>query len=112
MKGFISIQWNCDSVDWKEEGAEIEYSRIKENLKPGSILLFHNNAKYTPENLEKVLKYYKIKEYKFVKVGDLIYNEDYTIEKMELKEKNNKNLLEIYCNCIIMEIQTCGLLFL
>lgn len=80
-EGFISIQWNCDSVDWKEEGAEIEYSRIKENLKPGSILLFHNNAKYTPENLEKVLKDYQNQEYKFVKVGDLIYNEGYTVEK-------------------------------
>ena len=44
-------------------------------------MLFHNNAKYTPENLEKVLKDYQNQEYKFVKVGDLIYNEGYTIEK-------------------------------
>lgn len=80
-EGFISIQWDCDSVDWREEGAEIEYSRIKENLKPGSILLFHNNAKYTPENLERLLKDYQKKEYEFVKVGELIYNKDYTIEK-------------------------------
>ena len=80
-EGFISIQWDCDSVDWREEGAEIEYSRIKENLKPGSILLFHNNAKYTPENLERLLKDYQKKEYKFVKVGDLIYNKNYAIEK-------------------------------
>lgn len=80
-EGFISIQWDCDSVDWKEEGAEIEYSRIKENLKPGSILLFHNNAKYTPENLERVLKEYQEQEYKFVKVGELIYNKNYVIEQ-------------------------------
>ena len=44
-------------------------------------MLFHNNAKYTPENLERILDYYQKKEYEFVKVGELIYNKDYIIEK-------------------------------
>jgi polysaccharide deacetylase family sporulation protein PdaB len=74
------IQWNVDSIDWKEQGAEIEYNRIIKNTKPGSILLFHNNAKYTPENLSKILGFLTGQGYEFVKVSDLIYKSDYYID--------------------------------
>ncbi|MCB2289596.1 polysaccharide deacetylase family protein [Clostridium sp. CS001] len=74
------IQWDVDSIDWKEQGAEIEYNRIIKNTKPGSILLFHNNAKYTPENLSKILEFLTKQDYKFVKVSDLIYKSDYYID--------------------------------
>ena len=49
-KGYKCIQWDVDSVDWKQSGADVEYNRVMKNVKAGSILLFHNNAKYTPEN--------------------------------------------------------------
>ena len=74
------IQWDVDSIDWKEQGAEIEYNRIIKNAKPGSILLFHNNAKYTPQNLPKILQYFKSQGYTFVKVSDLIYKNNYYID--------------------------------
>lgn len=74
------IQWDVDSIDWKEQGAEIEYNRIIKNTKPGSIMLFHNNAKYTPENLPKILEFLRGQGYKFVKVSDLIYKSDYYID--------------------------------
>lgn len=74
--GYISIQWDVDSVDWKELGEEVEYSRVKNNIKPGSIVLFHNNAKYTPRNLEKLLKECSDEGYKFMPVGELIYSEN------------------------------------
>ena len=74
------IQWNVDSIDWKEEGAEIEYNRIVNKTKPGSILLFHNDAKYTPDNLPKILQYLKAEGYEFVKISDLIYKENYYID--------------------------------
>ena len=73
------IQWDVDSIDWKEQGAEIEYNRIVKKTKPGSILLFHNNAKYTPENLPRILEYFKAKGYEFVKISDLIYKNNYYI---------------------------------
>lgn len=78
--GHYCIQWDVDSIDWKEEGADIEYNRIIKNTKPGSILLFHNNAKYTPENLPKIIENLQRNEYKFVKIGDLIYRNDYKID--------------------------------
>ncbi|MGL4108235.1 polysaccharide deacetylase family protein [Clostridium sp. LP20] len=75
-EGYVPIQWDVDSVDWKQQGEEIEYNRIKKNIKPGSILLFHNNAKYTPKNLERLLKELTDEGYKFVTVSELIYQEE------------------------------------
>ena len=77
--GYYCIQWNVDSVDWKEQGADIEYRRIIKNIKPGSILLFHNSAKYTPENLPSIIKNLQSRGYKFVKVGDLIHKDNYRL---------------------------------
>lgn len=74
------IQWDVDSIDWKEQGAEVEYKRVVSKTVNGSIILFHNNAKYTPENLPKVIEALKSKGYKFVTVGQLIYKEDYSID--------------------------------
>ncbi|MBU3189868.1 polysaccharide deacetylase family sporulation protein PdaB [Clostridium bowmanii] len=73
------IQWDADSIDWKAQGAEIELDRIIKKTKPGSILLFHNEAKYTPENLPKILEYLKGEGYEFVKISDLIYKNNYYI---------------------------------
>jgi len=73
------IQWDVDSIDWKEQGADIEFNRIVKKTKPGSILLFHNDAKYTPENLPRILEYLKTQGYEFVKISDLIYKDNYYI---------------------------------
>lgn len=75
------IQWDVDSVDWKQDGKEIEYNRVIKKIKPGSIILFHNNAKYTPENLERILKKLKDDNYKVVTVGEIIYKESYKIDR-------------------------------
>ena len=42
-------------------------------------MLFHTNAQYTPENLEKILKNLEDKGYSFVGVSKLIYLKDYEI---------------------------------
>lgn len=89
--GYIPIQWDVDSVDWKEDGKEIEYERISKKSREGSIILFHNNTKYTPENLDKFLNEFKNQGYEFVKVSDLIYNEDYEIDitgEQKIKKHN------------------------
>jgi polysaccharide deacetylase family sporulation protein PdaB len=78
--GYYCIQWDVDSIDWREEGAALEYNRVIKNAKPGSILLFHNNAKYTPDNLSGIIEMLQGKGYKFVKIGDLIYKDNYHID--------------------------------
>jgi polysaccharide deacetylase family sporulation protein PdaB len=78
--GHFPIQWDVDSIDWKEQGAEVEYNRVMQKTKPGSILLFHNTAKYTPENLPKVLEKLQGEGYTFVKITDLIHKDNYFID--------------------------------
>lgn len=78
--GLKAIQWDADSVDWKANGADIEYERIVSKAKEGSILLFHNDGKYTPENLPRIIEKYQSMGYEFVKVSELIYNKDYYLD--------------------------------
>lgn len=77
--GHMCIQWDVDSIDWKEEGSDIEYNRVMNKVKPGSIILFHNTAKYTPQNLERILEKLKSQGYTFVTVSELIYKNNYYI---------------------------------
>ena len=86
--GLCSIQWDVDSIDWKEQGADLEYERIIKKTKSGSILLFHNTAKYTPDNLPRIIKELKGNGFEFVKVGDLIYKENYYIDSAGVQKKN------------------------
>lgn len=87
------VQWDVDSIDWKAEGADIEYRRIVDKTKPGSILLFHNDGKYTPENLPKIIEKLEADGYKFVKISELIYKENYYLDhegkQIKIKKENN-----------------------
>lgn len=78
--GYHCIQWDVDSIDWRAEGEEKEYNRVMKNIKPGSILLFHTDGKYTPKTLPRIIEDLKAKGYEFVKVGDLIYKNNYYID--------------------------------
>jgi polysaccharide deacetylase family sporulation protein PdaB len=80
--GRYTIQWDVDSIDWKEYGPSIEYNRVIKNTKPGSILLFHNTAKYTPETLPQVIEKLQKNGYSFVKVSDLIYKDNFYIDPL------------------------------
>lgn len=76
----IPIQWDVDSIDWKEHGVDIEYERVIKKARPGSIILFHNGAKYTPESLDKIIKELKSQGYQFLKASELIYKDNYRID--------------------------------
>lgn len=87
--GYTCIQWNVDSVDWKELGADVEYNKVMKNVKPGSILLFHNNAKYTPQNLERIIKELQAEGYVFKPVGEMIYTNGYNVDEQGIQHENN-----------------------
>jgi len=84
--GYMTIQWDVDSVDWKELSAETEYNRVIKNVKPGSIILFHN-AKNTPANLDRIIKELKDKGYEFKSVGEMIYSDNYTVDNQGIQHK-------------------------
>lgn len=85
--GYIPIQWDVDSIDWREDGEKVEYERVKKKVKNGSIILYHNNAKYTTKNLERIIKELKEEGYEFKTVGEIIYKENYYIDSEGLQHK-------------------------
>lgn len=78
--GMKSIQWDVDSLDWKETATvESIVSRVTGKVKNGSIVLFHNDAEHTPEALPIILEKLISEGYTFVKIADLIHYENYEI---------------------------------
>ncbi len=86
--GYKVIQWDVDSLDWKDLSAGEIYERVTNKTKPGSIILFHNAAKHTPEALPDILSKLKKDGFKFVKIADMIYKKDYYIDNTGKQHKN------------------------
>lgn len=78
--GYYTIQWDVDSLDWKDLSATDIALRIVNNVTDGSIILCHNNGLHTAEALPLVLSTLQNRGYTFVTVGELIYRENYTID--------------------------------
>ncbi len=81
--GYYTIQWNIDSMDWKDYGVDSILSKTVENRKlgNGSILLFHVGTKYTADALEKIIIGLQEKGYDIVPVSQLIYTGDYKVDQ-------------------------------
>ena len=78
--GMYPIQWDVDSLDWKDISAKEIRKRVTERVKPGSIVLFHNAAKHTPEALPEIIEDLIQKGYTFLPVSQLIYTTNYSID--------------------------------
>lgn len=80
--GYYSIQWDVDSLDWKDYGVDSIIDTVcnHKHLGNGSIILCHNGAKYTAQALDTLITTLQEKGYEFVKVSDLIYKENYTMD--------------------------------
>ena len=78
--GFVTIQWDVDSRDWKDKTAGEMIESVTKNVGKGSIILFHSGKENTLEALPQILEILKNGGYDFVKVSDLIYSENYTID--------------------------------
>lgn len=82
--GMEVIQWDVDSLDWKDYDAPTITKRVTERVSPGSIILFHNAALHTPEALPGILEWLKENGYEVVPISRLIlpgeYGTDFTID--------------------------------
>lgn len=78
--GMEPIQWDVDSLDWKEIGAAEITRRVTSKVGPGSIVLFHNAALHTPEALPTILETLLQQGYTFVPISQLILPQPYTID--------------------------------
>ena len=78
--GFYPIQWDVDSLDWKDLSAAEISKRIISRAKEGSIILCHNNALNTADALPHIFADMQGRGYEFVKISDLIYKDNYTVD--------------------------------
>lgn len=78
--GYYTIQWDTDSLDWKDLSATDIAMRVINGVTSGSIILMHNNGLHTAEAVPIILETLKNKGYTFVPIGELIYKDNYTID--------------------------------
>jgi len=78
--GLYSIQWDVDSLDWKDLSASDIAERVISRVKNGSIILCHNNGLHTAEAVPIIIDTLRAKGFEFVPIGELILRENYTID--------------------------------
>ena len=80
--GYYPIQWDVDSLDWKDYGVDSIVKTVTghKHLGSGSIILCHNGAKYTAEALDTLIQNLKDQGYQFVPLSELIYRDHYHLD--------------------------------
>lgn len=88
--GYKVIKWDVDSLDWKEVGPNHVIERVVKGSQPGSIVLFHANASDVGNYLDDIINRLEKNGYEIVKVSDLIYKENYSIDQNGVQKINLK----------------------
>ena len=73
------IQWDIDTLDYEGKTPNEMCQRIIKKLRNGSIILMHNDTKYTAEGLQQIIDTIQNAGYEIVPLDKLIYFENYTI---------------------------------
>ena len=71
-EGYECVQWNVDSLDWKNRGTQDMIHQCTKSIHPGDIVLFHNDSQYILEALPTILKTYQEAGYKVVPISELL----------------------------------------
>lgn len=86
----LTVQWDVDSHDWMDKTTAQITTRVLDRIKEGSIVLFHNNADHILDVLPLVLDRLKMRGYKCVKLSELLYFENYTIDSKGEQHLKNR----------------------
>ncbi|MCQ2440064.1 MAG: polysaccharide deacetylase family protein [Oscillospiraceae bacterium] len=78
--GLTAVQWDVDSLDWKDYDAATITQRVMSRVQPGSIILFHNAALHTPEALPGILEQLLSDGYTPVRVSELLLSGNTSID--------------------------------
>lgn len=72
--GYKVIQWDTDSLDWKNIGVDNIVNRVTSKAHPGDIVLLHasDSCKQTHEALPQIIDKLRSQGYEFVTVSELI----------------------------------------
>lgn len=86
--GYIPIQWSLDTLDYTKLTGEQMWDRLKNKLTSGDIILMHNGTEHTADSLDMIIKNIKNTGFDVVRVSDIIYTENYTIDVNGVQKKN------------------------
>ena len=78
--GYYTIQWSLDTLDYTGINGDEMWKRIKDKMRAGDIILMHNGTEHTADSLDMIIKNIKEKGLGIVKVSELIYKDNYTID--------------------------------
>ncbi|MEW6572697.1 MAG: polysaccharide deacetylase family sporulation protein PdaB [Bacillota bacterium] len=72
--GYTVIQWEVDSLDWKNPGVETIIKRVTTLVRPGSIVLLHasDSCKQTDDALPVILRQLREEGYELVTLSELL----------------------------------------
>ena len=76
----IIFIWDVDSLDWKDLSAGEITRRVLGGVSPGSIVLFHNAAKHTPEALPAIIEGLLADGYELIPISALILEGEYELD--------------------------------
>ena len=88
--GYEIIQWNIDTVDWKESRTpETILSAVLPKLSDGSIILSHNNGFGIETYLPKLIEQAQSEGYRFVTISELLPEGEVTVDNNGLCKPKN-----------------------
>lgn len=87
--GYEVIQWNVDSLDWKNLGVDPMNKQVTKEINPGDIILFHNNSQYITQALPTILDYIQSQGYEIVPVSQLVLKGEYWIDHTGCQHAGN-----------------------
>lgn len=79
-EGYECVQWNVDSLDWKNRGVDDLIRNATKNNKPGDIVLFHNDSQYIVDALPAILKAYQDAGFTIVPISEILLEGDTEID--------------------------------
>ncbi|MDG0873736.1 polysaccharide deacetylase family sporulation protein PdaB [Paenibacillus thiaminolyticus] len=88
------IQWDTDSLDWKNPGVDTIVKRVVGKAHPGDIILLHasDSCKQTHLALPTIIDSLRAKGYEFVTVSELIQQTDLKSKPIEDKTTMSEHL--------------------
>jgi polysaccharide deacetylase family sporulation protein PdaB len=88
--GLTVVQWDVDSLDWKDNKTSTIVNRVLSKVRNGSIILFHNNSDFVWEAVGILIPTLKNMGYEFALISELVATQNYTIDHTG-RQTINKN---------------------
>jgi peptidoglycan/xylan/chitin deacetylase (PgdA/CDA1 family) len=77
--GIVGIQWDIDTLDYKNLSAARMVKRVEKDVSSGSIIALSSVGKNTPEALPQIIQAVRDKGLKIAKLSDMVYTNDFWI---------------------------------